>query len=351
MSYEIISSDGKGGQLASSQGLAELQAKAGQWLKEFLDSGEADTELAQKVIEEVKATESTAYIGDLFNGKAPFILSNGIADESHEELKFNPHHDSQGRFTETDGGSSTSTDEVLKPPFTKSPYKEIIAGLHEVAPQASVVLYGMTTKNAQLLVDRVKAFGKEFPGALAMVKSFVVSPNLQDKAYAQVDSKYMPGDDERSLSVVFNANWWSDPETLQAAHDKDAASKYHPSGTIQSTIDHELGHVLDNWLREQGFVSSIEFGWNTAMRQDISGYAAKSKSDKETFAEVFSMRQAGLPITNAGIERDFNVIMKQQKPQYKQQEKSEDETTCKDFIQESTVKKYFKKLDEPISSD
>lgn len=79
MSYFVVDANGKfQGDLATVAGIRELDKTAGMALAEFLTTGEANKELASEIVAEVKGTE-LEYLQPLFQGQAPFILSNGIA--------------------------------------------------------------------------------------------------------------------------------------------------------------------------------------------------------------------------------------------------------------------------------
>lgn len=108
MSYEIINAEGNGNQVASSQGILELYHAAGPSLKEFLDLGFADAQLASKVREELKAAGTMGYVVDLFEGPAPFILGNGVeTGETSDEVKYSQDQprDGHGRFSQVEGSS------------------------------------------------------------------------------------------------------------------------------------------------------------------------------------------------------------------------------------------------------
>jgi hypothetical protein len=81
MSYEVISADGAGGQITSSAGMLELLEAAGPSLTAFVTAGEADAELGKAIQREVAGDPNLAYVGELLNGEAPYVLTNGVQEE------------------------------------------------------------------------------------------------------------------------------------------------------------------------------------------------------------------------------------------------------------------------------
>lgn len=82
MSYSVLDADGKHqGDLCTIQGMKELESVAGEALMEFLDTGEADAELAEEIKSEVDGDEKLGYLTKLFDGKSPFTLTNGVEED------------------------------------------------------------------------------------------------------------------------------------------------------------------------------------------------------------------------------------------------------------------------------
>lgn len=81
MSYFVVDANGDfTGDIATCQGIQELDAGAGKALSQFLESGQADETLALEIIDEVAST-NLDYLQPLFQGEAPFTLTNGIQDQ------------------------------------------------------------------------------------------------------------------------------------------------------------------------------------------------------------------------------------------------------------------------------
>lgn len=80
MSYYLENADGFAGDFCTSQGIEELDDLAGPSLREFIETGIADEELAAAVATEVGSDPRTAYIADLLAGPAPFVIRDGIEE-------------------------------------------------------------------------------------------------------------------------------------------------------------------------------------------------------------------------------------------------------------------------------
>jgi len=79
VSYWLEDADGKWlGDFATNKGIIEMREKAGSALLEFLDEGEADAELVEKVIDEVKGDSELSYVAKLLKkGDPPVIITDG----------------------------------------------------------------------------------------------------------------------------------------------------------------------------------------------------------------------------------------------------------------------------------
>ena len=82
MSYSVV--DGAGrfkGDIATIDGINELEELANEALAEFLETGVADEGLAEEIKMEVDGDERLSYLKPLFEGQAPFILTNGVTED------------------------------------------------------------------------------------------------------------------------------------------------------------------------------------------------------------------------------------------------------------------------------
>jgi hypothetical protein len=82
MGYWLEDADGEWlGDFATNKGIVELREGAGSALLEFLDDGEADSELLEKVIEGVAEKKSTRYVAEMLRGaKTPVFITDGCGD-------------------------------------------------------------------------------------------------------------------------------------------------------------------------------------------------------------------------------------------------------------------------------
>lgn len=94
MSYMLLDRAGYIGDLASTAGLEQLRSRANgkPSFKSFLDTGTLDRENVEKVLSELERDPKLNYLRVLIEGgEAPFIISDGMAEEGVElevELRF-----------------------------------------------------------------------------------------------------------------------------------------------------------------------------------------------------------------------------------------------------------------------
>jgi hypothetical protein len=78
LSYEVTDSQGGGRQLATIQGIRDLEALKLPNLAFFLETGEADAERVKAIQTEVAGHPVAGYIADLLNDLAPpLMLTDG----------------------------------------------------------------------------------------------------------------------------------------------------------------------------------------------------------------------------------------------------------------------------------
>jgi len=89
VSYWLEDDSGKWlGDLATNVGIVELREAGSPSLVEFLDAGEADEELVERVIIETRNLPEVAYIADMMEGvKPPIRVTDGCgeAEDLEEE--------------------------------------------------------------------------------------------------------------------------------------------------------------------------------------------------------------------------------------------------------------------------
>lgn len=80
MSYEVIDSEGDGGQIATNAGIHDLEALKFPQLKRFLDTGVIeDKETLQELLTEVEGDKVAGYLVDILSSlKPPIALTNGV---------------------------------------------------------------------------------------------------------------------------------------------------------------------------------------------------------------------------------------------------------------------------------
>lgn len=83
MSYWLEDKDGKYlGDLASNLGLAQLRERGGA-LQEFIEAGQADENLVERVVQQASKDRKTQYVADLLEDVvAPVFVTDGNGEES-----------------------------------------------------------------------------------------------------------------------------------------------------------------------------------------------------------------------------------------------------------------------------
>jgi len=85
MSFWVEDANGYCGDIASNLGLAEMRKSAPPSLKKFLNTGEADADLAEKILSEIVGKEVFAHVAEILKGaKPPLVLTDGAKSEGEE---------------------------------------------------------------------------------------------------------------------------------------------------------------------------------------------------------------------------------------------------------------------------
>jgi len=161
----------------------------------------------------------------------------------------------------------------------------------DILPNCEVKLDDMDVVLALLATDRILTFASEFPKPASLLREVTMEPNERETNLAYVRLL-----DDGNYRMVFNSSLWTDPTIMQAALTEtignDDISTF-PVDTVESTIDHELAHVLDGWTKQNkngnAEVSSDNPVWATEDALNISRYSVAGPA--EAFAEAFAIRQ------------------------------------------------------------
>lgn len=262
-------------------------------------------------------------------------------DVIHEIEKFNPYHDSRGRFA-TAGGAASFTykpgqgamyDNAIarekertaalqaaeKPKFTFTPAKTKKEAVEYATTELGFkkASYGTkldidTINNINENIARVQQKYPEVKGAVSELKTW-----QHKSAYAAIETR-----SDGSMKFLIGTNQYGKGmDSVSKKYASDVSTGFHPAGTNESSIIyHEYGHVLANISTKQSmgvsasgkiaanyadqykFVSSrknssIEREWVSTAAQNtgqtlasivngVSRYANKNAA--ETFAEAFS---------------------------------------------------------------
>jgi len=87
MGYWLEDADGKWlGDLATNKGIEQLREAGSPALKEFLDAGEADEELVERVIAEAKKLPVAVYVAEMLEqAEPPVFVTDGCGAAEDEE--------------------------------------------------------------------------------------------------------------------------------------------------------------------------------------------------------------------------------------------------------------------------
>lgn len=235
--------------------------------------------------------------------------------------KFNPYHDSKGRFASASGYSSFTF-------RTKDPKKQHMADMaiarakennkeektkkapedriKAILPAGAVVdLKGCDPDLAAGVADSFEAVFNKYPKAKEAVKEIVMmdTPDM-------VANKALAGFDQFRKRIVLSKRAYEDKEYLEEEYKKCLDQKFHPEGTdINALVVHEIGHALDHHVSYKVLGGERYFGndetisgevWDAAIdtavaagirytnitiRDNLSVYA--SSHPHEYFAEAF----------------------------------------------------------------
>lgn len=140
-----------------------------------------------------------------------------------------------------------------------------------------------------VIEDRIRLFKEEFPEPAKLFGGI-------DTEEMEKDTLAYIGKNSGKYYLVLNTRYWSDAFDLtvlliESASSDDTAT-YHVD-TAEGTIDHELAHILDNWIlanqAEGEHLGSDNPAWRTAGAKKLTRYAKEDPT--EAFAEAFAMRQ------------------------------------------------------------
>ncbi len=205
--------------------------------------------------------------------------------------------------------SSGIKDDKDKAIFWNGNGKKSIPGMRaefsDILPDCEVSLDSMDVLLALLATDRILTFASEFPKPASLLKKVEMLP-----ADNKTNLAYVAPLSSGGYRMVFNSDLWTDSrvmaEALTETIGKDEIS-ITPVDTVESTIDHELAHILDSWIASNKNgnkdVGSNNPVWNTEGALTLSRYSLAGPA--EAFAEAFAIRQGfGIEKIPAGEIRE-----------------------------------------------
>lgn len=142
--------------------------------------------------------------------------------------------------------------------------------------------------------DRIRLFEEAFPKPASLMAGVALLSAGDRNTLAWVELL------DDGYWLFLNAPLWKDKNELQdvltEAHRFDYVST-QPVDTIEATLDHELGHILDDWIllnqKKGETLGSNNEVWLSEDAQNISRYAKDTKENQagEAFAEAFAIHQ------------------------------------------------------------
>ncbi len=286
------------------------------------------------------------------------VDSNGGAwDETHSSQfhqgsnpankRFNPleSRGPHGEWTRDGSSLPESTDGPLTDDEKRIRAPGSVSGFIDLS-QMDGVDYGFQREISQ----RVKIFVEKFPEAAKTMTSISSSSSMTDTTMASTHFNASVNLSSITLNLKYYGNRDSFKSKMASLH----GSGFHPLGSTQSVIDHELGHVLDN-ARWDGTSASIPsrtaaFQQGSPALLKLGGYSEKNPA--EAFAEAFSVWEAahtgslsqdtmGRKLSSQMIEiLDKLANSEQSSISQKQQRITDDPpsaTTCEGFVPDNVA--------------
>lgn len=189
-------------------------------------------------------------------------------DDLVEVEKFNPYHDSRGRFSTSDGaasftyapGKSKAHDNAIAREKERhaasavSPEQRVkdaetkISGL--LSDGSTVNLRGMDPDVADSVAQAVEAVISRYPSMKDAFGGFSTA-ETREKTFAVTDD-VMAVYDHQSGVIHLNNKYYGDKSTLDKAYADTVEKNFHPKGTTSdSVIAHEMGHAIDEYVSKK----------------------------------------------------------------------------------------------------
>ncbi|MCE5200440.1 hypothetical protein LLG39_15845 [bacterium] len=155
-------------------------------------------------------------------------------------------------------------------------------------PNVKWNLFGCHVDTINPTLQEFDRQAKRYPGAADKVR-FFKSQNIGPHAYAgfgPIDNIGTSG----PVGFIVNPVWYNDKDRLLNQMAEDVAAGWHPKGcdTIEATMAHEFGHLIDHHLQVKLGADAVR-DWKrfNPAGPILSGYAG-THGKEEAFAEGFS---------------------------------------------------------------
>ena len=187
----------------------------------------------------------SANIGFMLGRYCSYCHSHGEVFLVKLLQKFNPHHDSRGRFASASGGGAVSGSAVSKETIDKMTGYLTAMSIHATEKVKAVV--------AEYFANGI--FGEEETKTLQFATGYLdidIYANHENKIeLAQLD---MEGKLSAQAVITLNRLYFDQYSEVHGRqeHTRSVESEFHPKGTegkfIESTLHHEIGHHLHTKL-------------------------------------------------------------------------------------------------------
>ena len=272
--------------------------------------------------------------------------------------KYNPYHDSKGRFTTAGGATSFSIASRSGLEWDKKNVERAIerekqrtagAGdgaariktaeddLKTVLKEGAVVNFaGMDADLAQETTDTIKRVIEKYPSCKDAFAGFTTDDT--DKGTFTEKDSAMACFSEGTKMIHLNNAYYGNKAEFDAKVKESIEKQFHPKGTdYNSVVVHEMGHAIDSYVSEKIFdIWDLVGGkrvsteiWNAdidkakkkgepmtgkTIRENLSGYASRKPAEylAEGFSEVMCSSNPR-PTAKSIVKRLDNRVAKMEK--------------------------------------
>ena len=259
-------------------------------------------------------------------------------DQILEINKFNPYHDSKGRFATAQGYSSFTTrtkdpgkQHMANRAIAREKERNAAAGSKDegkakitaaedkirgmLKDGATVKLEGVDPEMADSIAASIETVLKRYPSTKDAFEGFTTDDT--DKGSFKEENGVMGCFVPRTGMIHLNASYYGDKAAFEKKFQDGVDKQFHPKGlTADSVVVHEMGHAIDTYVSKK-CIPAMDYNWGgervssriwnnaikngkknnepvtgKSIREGLSGYAGKNHSEylAEGFAEFVMSR-------------------------------------------------------------